>query len=88
MLLAWGVLILSHWAQGTPNAVTVKQIVEMTVAILLIAFLDSNANTEPVGKGLAILFLVAVLLSKNGTMLLGALTKLTSATPPPVKKVK
>jgi hypothetical protein len=75
-LVAWGLLILAHWANSKPT-VNVQQIVEMVVAILLIAFLDSNANTEPIAKGLAWIFLAAVLLS-NGSIL-NSLGKLTTA---------
>jgi hypothetical protein len=83
MLVAWGLLIITHWANNKP-AINAKQIVEMVVAILLIAFLDSNAETEPIAKGLAILFLVAILLSANS--ILPHLAKIASPAPSTPKK--
>lgn len=66
MLLAFGTLILTHWANKEPT-VSVKLIVEMTFATLFVAFLDQG-NAEPVATGLAWLFLGAVLLSKGSIL--------------------
>lgn len=67
MLIAWGALIATHWANSEPT-LNVRQVIEMVVAILLIAFLDSNPDTEPIAKGLAWLFLAAVLLSNKSVL--------------------
>ena len=74
MLIAFGLLIIAHWA-NSESTVTAKLVVEMVFAILLVAFLDQG-STEPIAKGLAWIFLVAVLLSKNSP--LTALAKVTS----------
>lgn len=67
MLLGFGALIVSHWANNEPT-LSVKLVIEMTVAILFIAALDSNAETEPIAKGFAWLFLAAVLLSNKSIL--------------------
>jgi hypothetical protein len=88
MLIAWGALILGHWANNEPS-VDVKQIAEMVAAILLITFLSENAQLEPIAKGLALLFLVAVLLGPKS--IITGLSKIGSAkapTPAPKKKAK
>jgi hypothetical protein len=86
MLLAWGALILGHWANNQ-NAVSVKQIVEMVFALLLIAFLESNGKTEPIAKGLAVIFLVSVLLGSKSVV--SGISKIgTTTTAKPVKKGK
>jgi len=74
MLIAWGALIATHWANNKPT-LNVKQVIEMVFAILLIAFLDSMENTEPIAKGFAWLFLAAVLLRNDS--ILTALAKRT-----------
>jgi hypothetical protein len=74
MLIAFGALIMTHWANAQPT-LNVKTLIEIVFAILFIAFLESNANTEPIAKGLAWLFLAAVLLSNNSI-----LTKLAKVT--------
>jgi hypothetical protein len=76
MLLAIGALILAHWANGEPT-VNAKMVVELTFALIVIAALDQG-ETEPVAKGFAWLFLVAVLLSNKS--ILTALGK-TGTTP-------
>jgi hypothetical protein len=77
MLVAWGAIILAHWA-GSKPAVNVRQVIEMTVAILLVAFLESSEQTRPIAQGLAWIFLAATLLS-NGSILT-ALAKRTGTT--------
>lgn len=67
MIVAFGALIASHWANSEPT-ISEKLIIEMTVAIIFIAFLDGNPETEPVAKGFAWLFLAAVLLSKKSIL--------------------
>lgn len=80
MLVAFGALILTHWANNQPT-LSAKLVVEMVFAILVIAFLDQG-QTEPIAKGFAWLFLAAVLLSKGS--ILTALDKVKT-TPPPKK---
>lgn len=66
MLLAIGALILAHWANNEPT-VNVKMVIELTFALIVIAALDQG-QTEPVAKGFAWLFLVAVLLSNKSVL--------------------
>jgi len=66
MLLAIGALILAHWANSEP-AVNAKMVIELTFALIVIAALDQG-QTEPVAKGFAWLFLVAVLLSNKSVL--------------------
>lgn len=81
MLVAWGALILGHWAHKEPT-LTVKQVIEMVFAILLIAFLDSSPTTEPAAKGFAWLFLAVVLLGDNSILTGLAKTTGTGTTAP------
>ncbi len=67
MLLAWGLLILGHWANNT-QTLSIKQIIEMVVAILIIVLLDQSEATSPIARGLAWLFLVAVLLGNKSIL--------------------
>ena len=46
MLLAIGILVLTHWANNEPT-VNPKMVVELAFALLVIAFLDQG-KTEPV----------------------------------------
>lgn len=73
--VAWGALVLGHWAHNQP-ATSVKQVLEMTFALIVIALLDQG-ETEPVAKGFAWLFLAAVLLRSDS--ILTALAKVTGA---------
>jgi hypothetical protein len=66
MIVGWGLLIVGHWAHKQPT-LSVNQVVEMVAAILIISFLDQG-QAEPVAKGLAWLFLAAVLLSSNSPL--------------------
>lgn len=66
MLLAIGALILAHWANNEP-AVNAKMVIELMFALIVIAALDQG-QTEPVAKGFAWLFLVAVLLSNKSVL--------------------
>jgi hypothetical protein len=71
--IAWGALILSHWANNKPT-ISTKQVIEMAFALLLIALMDQG-ETEPIAKGFAWLFLAAVLLRNDS--ILTALAKRT-----------
>lgn len=66
MMIAFGALILTHWANNKPTA-SLKTIVEMVFAIIFIALLDHGA-TEPIAKGFSWLFLAAVLLSNDSVL--------------------
>lgn len=66
MIVAWGLLIVGHWSHNEPT-LSINQIVEMVIAILIISFMEGT-EAEPVAKGLAWLFLAAVLLSKNSPL--------------------
>lgn len=66
MLLGVVLLVVAHWANNQP-AVSGRMVAEVAVAVLIIAALD-HGKTEPVAQGLAWLFLVAVLLSKNSPL--------------------
>jgi len=79
--LAWGALILGHWANGKPT-INVKQLLEMAFALLVIALLDQG-ETEPIAKGFAWLFLAAVLLRSDS--ILTALAKRTGTGTAPAK---
>ncbi len=72
MLVAIGLLILTHWANKEPT-VNAKMVVELVFALLIIAMLDQG-RTEPIAQGFAWLFLAAVALSSKS--LLGALNKI------------
>lgn len=74
MLVAFGALILGHWANNEPT-LSVKVVIEMTFAILFIAFLEGIPSTQPIATGFAWLFLAATLLS-NKSILTG-LAKVT-----------
>jgi hypothetical protein len=65
MLVAFGVGILGRWAHN--QKITAATAVRAVFAILVIAALDTG-KTEPVAKGLASLFLAAVLLGKNSPL--------------------
>jgi hypothetical protein len=75
MLIAFGALILAHWANSEPT-ITVPVLIEIVFAVLFISFLESIPSAQPVASGLAWIFLAAVLLS-NGSIL-GALGKAES----------
>lgn len=72
-VLAWGLLILGHWANNKPT-INVKQVLEMTFALIFIALLDQG-ETADIAKGFAWLFLAAVLLRNDS--ILTALAKRT-----------
>jgi len=65
MLIAFGVAILGRWAHK--QSIGAGTIVRALFAILVIAALD-DGETEPIAKGFASLFLVAVLLGKNSPL--------------------
>ena len=79
--LAWGALILGHWAHNKP-AISSRQVIEMAFALLVIALLD-HGETEPVAKGFAWLFLAAVLLRSDS--ILTALAKRTGTGTAPAR---
>ena len=65
MLIAFGVAILGRWAHE--QKVDAVAVVRALFAILVIAALDQG-RTEPIARGFALLFLVAVLLGKNSPL--------------------
>lgn len=81
MLIAFGALILGHWANSEPT-LSVKTLVEMLFAILLIAFLEGIPSLAGIASGLAWLFLAAVLLS-NKSILTGLAKTTGTGTAPP-----
>jgi hypothetical protein len=74
MLVAFGALILAHWANNEPT-LSAKLLIEMAFAVLFIAFLEGIPNAQPIAQGLAWIFLAATLLS-NKSILTG-LAKVT-----------
>jgi predicted branched-subunit amino acid permease len=87
MIFGIAAAAFGRWTHDKPAA-SVKLVVEATFAVLLIAFMDQG-ESEPVAKGLAYLFLAAVLLgadspisgltSANFTKTAGAPTTTTSS---------
>jgi hypothetical protein len=65
MLVAFGLGILGRWAHNKP--IGAGTIVRALFAILVIAALDQG-QTEPLAKGFAALFLVAILLGANSPL--------------------
>lgn len=63
MIVAVLAAVIGRWAHNKPTA-SVKTVVEAAFAILVIAMLDQG-KSEPIAKGFAWLFLMAVLLSDN-----------------------
>lgn len=63
MIMAIVLAVIGRWAHNQPTA-DVKMVIEAVFALVVIALLDQGV-TEPVAKGFAWLFFVAVLLSKN-----------------------
>ena len=66
MLLAIGVLVLTHWANNEPT-VNPKMVIELAFALIVIAMLDQG-RTEPIATGFAWLFFAAVLLSSKSLL--------------------
>jgi hypothetical protein len=79
--IAWGALVLGHWANNKPT-INTRQVIEMAFALIVIALLDQG-QTEPVAKGFAWLFLAAVLLRNDS--ILTALAKRTGTGTGPAK---
>lgn len=79
MLAAFVIGIVGNWAHGK-QTVTLKSLVQAVFALIVIAALDTG-RTQDIAKGLASLFLVAVLLGNNSP--LTAIAKITggNATP-------
>lgn len=75
MFIAFGLLILTHWANNKPTGLNAKLIIEISFAIAVIALLEANPDTEPIAKGFAWLFLAAVLMRNDS--ILTALAKRT-----------
>jgi hypothetical protein len=75
MLVAFGALILGHWANNEPT-ISLKVLIEMVFAVLFIAFLENTA-ARPVAQGLAWIFLAATLLSSKS--ILTGLAKVTGS---------
>jgi hypothetical protein len=67
MLVAFGALILGHWANNEPT-LSAKALIEMVFAVLFIAFLENIPQAQPIAQGLAWLFLAAVLLSSKSVL--------------------
>lgn len=67
MAVAFGALILGHWANNEPT-LSVKLVIEMAFALAFIAFLEGNAETQPVARGFAWIFLAAVLLGNKSIL--------------------
>ena len=65
MLIAFGIAIIGRWAHN--QKIGAGTVVRAVFAILVVAALDQG-QTEPVAKGFASLFLVAVLLGKNSPL--------------------
>lgn len=65
MIVAFGIAILGRWAHN--QTVGAGTVVRAVFAILVVAALDQG-QTEPLAKGFAGLFLVAVLLGKNSPL--------------------
>lgn len=66
MMIAFGSLIIGHWANNKPTW-NVKMIIEMVFATIVISLLDQG-RTEPIARGFALLFLAAVLLGKSSPL--------------------
>jgi hypothetical protein len=82
-LIAWGALVLGHWANNKPT-INQKQVIEMAFALIVIAIMDQG-ETEPVAKGFAWLFLAAVLL-RNDSILTALAKRTGTGTAPPQEK--
>lgn len=67
MLLAFGSIVLGHWANGKP-AVSVKLVVEMGFVMIVISMMEGSNEAEPVAEGFAWLFLAATLLSSSSIL--------------------
>lgn len=79
--IAWGALILTHWANNKPT-INAKQVIEMAFALVVIALLDQG-ETADIAKGFSWLFLAAVLLRPDS--ILSALAKRTGTGTSPAK---
>lgn len=66
MILAVFLAAVGRWANNQPTA-NVKLIVEAAFATFIIALLDQG-RTEPIAKGFAWLFFMAVILSNNSPL--------------------
>lgn len=83
MIAAFAIGVLGNWAHGK-QTVTLKSLVQAIFALIVIAALDQG-RTADIAKGLASLFLVAVLLGNNSP--LTALAKITGANATPETNV-
>lgn len=64
MAVALLLAVLGRWEHGKATMPNGKAIIEVVFALLVIAFLDQG-RTQPLARGFALLFLVAVLLGSN-----------------------
>jgi hypothetical protein len=67
MLIAFAAVILGHWANNEPT-ISQKVLVEMVFAVFFIAFLEGIPDAQPIARGLAWLFLAAVLLGNKSIL--------------------
>lgn len=67
MLIAFGALILAHWANSQPT-ISKNALIEMIFAVIFIAFLEGIPDAQPVAQGLAWLFLAATLLGNDSIL--------------------
>jgi hypothetical protein len=65
MLVTIGAVVIGRWAHN--QSFSAKDVIEGLFAVLVIAFMDQG-ETEPVAKGFAWLFFVAVMLGKNSPL--------------------
>jgi len=63
MISSVALAVIGRWAHNKKTA-DIKAVVEVTFAIMFIAFLDQG-KTEPIAKGFAWLFFAAVLLGSD-----------------------
>jgi hypothetical protein len=67
MLVAFGALVVGHWANGQPT-ISRKTLIEMTFAVIFIAFLEGIPSAQGIARGFAWLFLAAVLLRPDSVL--------------------
>jgi hypothetical protein len=77
MMVSFGLIVVSHWANKEPT-LSVKLIVEMVFVILVMGMMEGSENTSDIATLFAYLFLAATVLSKTGTVFFSALKKVTA----------
>lgn len=75
MLVAIAAGVVGRWANNENAVPSSKAVIEVMFALVLIAAMDQG-RTQPIARGFALLFLVAVLLSNKSV-----LTGLAKSTP-------